>query len=245
MSHNRMLIAMIVGLVLIVAACTDEGDASSTSSGEVATTSSATETTMSESPSTSSTEATKTSEGQAFAVELAHSALIVGGVEYFVGQNGSDPEPVIGAVTAVLGEPTTDSGWGLSPIGDGEVRFVQWDNGFTLTFDDSEVPGEGRIRHFAFYVYPGFPSGIFTVMEGITVGSSVGEVIAAVEQYRPEVGLDQYRWVQSALAGNWVIEAGNPEFGFLCFNTGMATEPSDDAQIVTIFAGEDCTFDGE
>jgi hypothetical protein len=114
-----------------------------------------------------------------------------------------------------------------------------------LAFDDSEIPGERAVRHFVTYAYAGSPTGIFTVMDGITVGSTVGEAIAAVTSYRPDIGLDQYRWVQSSLAGIWVLGAGNAEFGFPCFDTGLTSQPSDDAEIVSLSAGLDCTYDGE
>lgn len=116
---------------------------------------------------------------------------MVGDEMYFTGQNGSDPEPVIDAVTDALGPPTTDSGWGPHPISLGEFRSVLWGDGLALAFDDSEIPGEGAVRHFISYAYAGSTSGIFTVMDGITVGSTVGETIAAVETYRPDVGLNQ------------------------------------------------------
>jgi hypothetical protein len=164
---------------------------------------------------------------------------------YYAGQNGSDPDLVIAAVTDALGPPTMDSGWGPHPISTGEIRLVLWGDSLVLAFDDSEIPGEGAVRHFVTYTYVGSPTGIFTVMEGITVGSTVGETIAAVSSYRPDVGLDQYRWVQSSLAGFWVLEAGNAEFGFLCFDTKLTSQPSDDAEIVSITAGLDCTYDGE
>jgi hypothetical protein len=35
---------------------------------------------------------------------------------YYAGQNGSDPDLVIAAVTDALGPPTMDSGWGPHPI---------------------------------------------------------------------------------------------------------------------------------
>lgn len=66
-----------------------------------------------------------------------------------------------------------------------------------------------------------------------------------MSSYRPDVGLDQYQWVESSLAENWVLEAGNAEFGYLCFNTGLTTEPTDQAQVILIFAGPDCIYDGE
>lgn len=113
--------------------------------------------------------------------------------EYHAGQNGSDPDPVITAVTGALGPPTKDSGWGPHPMSTGEYRSVLRGDSLELAFDDSEIPGEGAVRHLVSYSYAGSPGGIFTVMDSITVGSTVGEVVAAVSSYRPDVGLDQYR----------------------------------------------------
>jgi hypothetical protein len=196
-------------------------------------------------PPTTTSAPTATSTGQITEVTLGHAGVIVKDETYYAGQNGSDPDPVIAAVTDALGSPTVDSGWGPHPISTGEFRSVQWGDSLVLAFDDSEILGEGAVRHFGSYAYAGSPSGIFTVLDGITVGSTVGETIAAVSSYRPDVGLDQYRWVQSSLAGFWVLEAGNAEFGFLCFDTALTSQPPDDAGIVAISAGLDCTYDGE
>lgn len=244
MKRHRSLILSLLVVALVAAACSDDQSASTTEPIDTTATSEPAEATTTTAAATT-TSSTTTSLADIVDVTLAHSGLIVGDQEFLVGQNGSDPEPVIAAVTVELGEPTTDSGWGPDPIAAGEYRFVQWDNGLALSFDDSEIPGEGEIRHFVSYEYPGFPNGIFTVMDGITVGSTVGETIAAVSSYRPDVGLDQYQWVESSLAGNWVLEAGNAEFGYLCFNTGLTTEPTDQAQVILIFAGLDCIYDGE
>ena len=236
-----------MALALVAAGCSSSSESSdsttSTTLAEAATTTTAVTTTTV--PATTTSAPTTTAAGKAAAVVLAHAGLMVEDEAYYAGQNGSDPDPVIAAVTDALGSPTMDSGWGPHPISTGEIRLVLWGDSLMLAFDDSEIPGEGAVRHFLTYTYVGSPTGIFTVMEGITVGSTVGETIAAVSSYRPDVGLDQYRWVQSSLAGFWVLEAGNAEFGFLCFDTKLTSQPSDDAEIVSITAGLDCTYDGE
>ena len=243
----RLLFGASMVLVLVAAGCSSSSESSdSTTSAtlaEAATTTTAVTTTTI--PVTTTSAPTTTTGGQIAEPTLAHAGVIVEDETYYAGQNGSDPDPVIAAVTNALGPPTVDSGWGPHPISTGEFRSVQWGDSLVLTFDDSEIPGEGAVRHFASYEYAGSPGGIFTVMDGITVGSTVGETIAAVGSYRPDVGLDQYRWVQSSLAGIWVLEAGNAEFGFLCFDTGLTSQPPDDAEIMGISAGLDCTYDGE
>lgn len=113
------------------------------------------------------------------------------------------------------------------------------------TFDDSEIPGEGAVRHFISYAYAGSPSGTFTVIDGNAFGSMVGETIAAVNSCRPDVGLNQYRSVRSNLTGVWVLEAGNAGFTYLCFDTRLTSQPPDDVETVGVSAGLDCTYDGE
>ncbi|MGB5379731.1 MAG: hypothetical protein WBO25_01905 [Acidimicrobiia bacterium] len=250
----RLFFGASMALVLVVAGCSSSSESSdsptSTTAAETATTTTAAATTTVAAaattvPTTTAGSPTTTAGGQIAEVTLAHAGLIVAAEMYYAGQNGSDPDPVITAVTDALGPPTMDSGWGPHPISTGEFRSVQWGDSLILAFDDSEIPGEGPVRHFVSYSYAGSPSGIFTVMDGITVGITVGETIAAVSSYRPDVGLDQYRWVRSSLAEIWVLEAGNAEFGYLCFDTGLTTQPSDDAETVAISAGLDCSYDGE
>ena len=208
--NARLIFGASMALALVAAGCSSSSESSdsttSTTLAEAATTTTAVTTTTV--PATTTTSPTTTTGGQIAEVALAHAGLIVEDEAYYAGQNGSDPDPVIAAVTDALGPPTVDSGWGPHPISTGEFRSVQWGDGLVLAFDDSEIPGEGAVRHFVSYEFAGSPTGIFTVMEGITVGSTVGETTAAVSSYRPDVGLDQYRWVQSSLAGFWVLEAG-------------------------------------
>ena len=250
----RLLFGASMALVLVAAGCSTPSDGndstSSTTVAEMATTTTVpatttTAVTTTTVPTTTTISPATTADGEKAGVALAHAGLIVEDEMYYAGQNGSDPDPVIAAVTDALGPPTTDSGWGPHPTSTGEYRSVLWGDSLELAFDDSEIPGEGAVRHFVSYYYAGSPSGMFTVMDGITVGSTVGEVLTAVSNYRPDVGLDQYRWVQSSLAGFWVLETGNAEFGFLCFDTGLTIQPPDDAETVDISAGLDCTYDGE
>lgn len=243
----RLLFGASMALVLVAAGCSPSSEGNdSTSSTTVAetaiTTTAVTTTTV---PVTTTSSPTTTTDAMITELTLAHAGLNVEGDMYYAGHKGSDPDLVIAAVTGALGSPTMDSGWGPHPISTGEYRSVLWGDSLGLAFDDSEIPGEGVVRHFVSYSYAGSPGGIFTVMDGITVGSTVGEVVAAVSSYRPDVGLDQYRWVQSSLAGVWVLEAGNAEIGFLCFDTGLTSQPAGGAETVGISAGLDCTYDGE
>ena len=112
-----------------------------------------------------------------------------------------------------------DSGWGPHPISTGDFRLVLSGESLVVDIDDPENPGESDVRDFASYAYRGSPAGIFTVVDG----STIGETIAEVGGFRPDVGLNRYRWLQSDLSGVWVLEAGNARLVFLCFDTELAS----------------------
>jgi len=178
-------------------------------------------------------------------VALAHRGLVVQGEEHYLGPGGADPETLLAAVTSVLGDATLDSGWGPHPVFAGrEYRSVLFGDGFWLSFTDT--PQSAGDRHLTGYSYAGSPSGIETVMAGITVGSTVADVVAAVSGYRPEAGLDAHVWVQTTISESWLLQAGNAEFGYLCLETGLLSQPADDAVITRISSSEEaCTYDGE
>lgn len=94
---------------------------------------------------------------------------------------GADSDAVVDDVTAILGTPSSDSGW-VDPILIGaacpgsEVRFVTWGD-LQLFFTDESAVASGT-RHFAAYHYgPSLaavptPYGL-TTAEGIGLGSTV------------------------------------------------------------------------
>jgi hypothetical protein len=99
---------------------------------------------------------------------------------------GADPDGAIAYINALLGQPTADTGWvdpfTVGPCGGTELRQVTWGN-LQLEFGDASNVAQGR-RHFYSYTYgqegsaTAVPSGLATP-ENITVGSTVGALIAA------------------------------------------------------------------
>jgi hypothetical protein len=99
---------------------------------------------------------------------------------------GADPDGTIAYVSALLGQPTADTGWvdpfTIGPCGGTELRQVSWGN-LQLEFGDVSTVAEGR-RHFYSYTYgqegssTAVPSGLATP-ENITIGSTVGALLAA------------------------------------------------------------------
>lgn len=99
---------------------------------------------------------------------------------------GADPDGTIAFVSSFLGQPTGDTGWvdpfTIGPCGGTQLRQVNWGN-LQLEFGDASTVLEGR-THFYAYTYgqegspTAAPAGLSTP-EGITVGSSVGSLLAA------------------------------------------------------------------
>jgi hypothetical protein len=172
------------------------------------------------------------------ALVLAHRGLIAGGTEYYF---GDDPDEVVAAVTAAIGAPIDDSGWVTDHVEGGLARAVNW-GALWLSFSDAGANGS-----FGSYYFGGtpVPDGVAIVLPGITLGSTVTEVLAVIGMYREDVGLDQWEWVQGLILEKWVLQTGNGEFGYLCFDTGLDEQPSGEAIVRSVSAGVDCTVDGE
>lgn len=100
---------------------------------------------------------------------------------------GAEAESVITYVRAILGAPTSDSGWVdpfaiLAACPGTEVRFVEWDD-LALTFSDESFYGSG-IRHFASFRYgPTMRSYIspygLTTLKGLGIGATVTQLRSA------------------------------------------------------------------
>ena len=108
---------------------------------------------------------------------------------------GDDADSAVAAVTAVLGEPDTDSGW-VEPMTIGacagaEARFVAW-GALYVYFADESAAGAGE-RHFFGYSYgsvgdlEAIPEGLATP-EGIGLGTTVEFLRAAYADVVVEAG---------------------------------------------------------
>ena len=199
-------------------------------------------------------------------VTLNRDGLTVSGASYFrwsLQSGGAEPgyaDEIVAAVTGQLGAPSFDSGWG--PSAEGQSRSVRWGGTFTLFFSNdvgksADYPGgllcgEGGGRDgecFDGFKYFGDPGGISSEIPDITVGSTIEQLIAAVQSYEPLLALadpesslglsveDLYQWVQLEPSAPWGLEVGSAEFGgTLCYLTDEtgAQPPATDAEIVMI-----------
>jgi hypothetical protein len=152
---------------------------------------------------------------------------------------GDEPDGVIAAITTALGPPAADSDWGPHPIVDGaEYRWARWGESLFLWFGDDATPyGADGTAHFQGYEYFGSPGGLATV-EGIGVGSLVGDLLAA---YGAEADLVLNELTQQDY--RYQINPPGTDY-FLCFEVG-AEMPDESTQISGIWAGRDCTYGGE
>jgi hypothetical protein len=169
-----------------------------------------------------------------------HNGLIIGGREFYFGALSSDEVTALrSSLAAALGDPTRGefgwAGFGVS-FEDDETTFSGWE---TYEVDASESVA-------ARLPIPCVETGD-TCRDQIGLGSTVGDVIAAVEAYRTEVGLDQWSWVSvDGDLASIALRAGNPEFGFICFRaTGAFAEPGSDQPgladwVIAIDAGTRC-----
>jgi hypothetical protein len=196
-----------------------------TTSSSTTSTTSSTSTTFSTTTSTSSTTTTTTEPGPDL------SGLVLSGDGIGPVQFGADADGVVDYLTSFLGVPTHDTGWvdpfeiGLCP--GAELRLVSW-GVLTVTLGDESEVASGR-RHFVAYSYGidgevGLePEGLETE-EGITIGSSVADLVAAY----PDVFLIE----EDDFAGpSYVIDESRS--GYL---TGLA----DDDLVTVIFGGQGC-----
>lgn len=198
-------------------------------------------------------------------VVLGHKWFSVGDAAFPIGfGHGVDDDEVVAAVTDWLWPPVFDSGWEPDPDAPGqERRRVVWGDvdfgvqtpgsGFSVYFSNDvgkpeTTPGGLLCDPVCLdgYSYGGSPGGIMNAIPGISVGSTIGEVRAAVDGYLPEIGLDRTEWFDRGAW--WSFDVGNGEFGFMCFATGPSDiEPPDSAVVRHIGAGfrPACSPDGD
>ena len=146
---------------------------------------------------------------------------------------GDEPDAAVAAVTAILGEPTQDSGWvepfTISACPGTEYRRVSW-GAFSLQFSDQSSKADGR-RHLFGFEYgevgrtDATPAGLVTA-EGIGVGSTVAEL----KSVYPGV---------SVVAG----EEGLSSSSFEVSENGLAgllTDATDDGIVILVVGGDFC-----
>ena len=165
MVRFRSTMTWVAAMVLVVAACSDD----------TATTTTATDATA---PTTASTTVSETT---------TSAPATLGGFGIFldeslVGFFGADADTVLAEVTAVIGAPGVDSGWGEHPmIPDAEFRSITWGDGFTMYFGDDETAfALAGTRHFQGYEYAGSPPGVLVEFNGIGIGSTVEDLMTAL-----------------------------------------------------------------
>ncbi len=143
---------------------------------------------------------------------------------------GVAADPAIAQVSAILGPPTTDSGWVAtfdSPFGvcpGDEVRGVTW-GGLLLLFADETLIVSGQ-RHLFHYVYgpDAEPTGLVT-----DSGIGLGSTVAAIRAAHPDVAV-----FDDELLGAAAFAIGTAGLG------GTLTDTSDAGIVTTITGGEGC-----
>lgn len=199
-------------LALVASACSASDDGSDTTVPETLTTTSSTSTTTTttqapeettttttlapEETTTTTTEApeetTTTTAAGPTVVQLTNEGIQAGAVWV---PFGTDDDDAVAAIEAILGAPTTDSGWipawgdyGVCP--DPLVRAVEWDALITLyTTAESDFWSPAGTEHFFSFNYlaAASPANLMTP-EGIGIGSTLAELDAA---YPGEVVIDE------------------------------------------------------
>jgi hypothetical protein len=234
-------------VALVTAACGASDDGSDTtvpatltttsSTAAPATTATTAAPTTTEAPAestTTSTEAPTTTTTLPPVVELTNHGIQAG--DEWV-PFGTDDDETVAAIAAVLGEPTTDSGWipawgdyGACP--EPMVRAVEWDALITLyTTAESDFWSPAGIDHFFSYNYlsADSPPNLMTP-EGIGIGSTLAELNAAypgeieIEEafFDPALGFWSYRL--ATWTGMW----------------GYASGHADTSTVTSINAGQGC-----
>lgn len=232
--NPRSLLALLAVGALALGACSDEQSSADTTAASSSTSPSTTEesTTSSSSTSTPSTSTTSTTVAPTTTLEVVEglglSAAGLGDALF-----GADADQTIEYVTAILGAPTTDSGW-QDPLVIGaacpgtKVRFVDWHD-LSLFFTD-ESPAASGTPHFASYTYGPSVNGAVIDPFGLTTDKGVG-IGATVEFLRasyPKVKVD---------AGD---EISGPNFYIQDGLTGFLTGAANADTIISFVGGFGC-----
>jgi hypothetical protein len=171
---RRLSVLLFAALVVVAAACGGSDDDVSVGGDPSSTTSS---------PSTS--EATTSTTAAETTTTAPASGLVLGADGVGTVSFGQDPDSAIAALTSVLGEPSSDSGFvdaASSPYGfcpAPQVRGVVW-GGLTLLFSDGDTAygTAGEQAHLFTYLLDGTDPAA-TTEAGVGVGSTSEQVRAA------------------------------------------------------------------
>jgi hypothetical protein len=235
----RSVIAALV-LVFAVSACgDDDGSATTPSSAAPASTAApTTETsTTTEAPTTTTEAPTTTTEAPTTtAAPDPTEAIVFSPAGLGVAALGDDPDAVIAALEALLGEAGIDTGWEPHPFVDGEeTRSVVFGALWAFFGTTASPYGDAGTRHFQFYEFHvGEPP--FRTAEGIGIGDTVDDLLVVY----PDAELVQDNLMQRYRFQ--VHPAGTNDF--LCFEVGF-DEPEGSTPIEGITAGMDCRYGGE
>lgn len=244
---NKFLLVF-AATALVATACGSSDDGSDTTLPATSTTTSIVATTTTRAPTTTTTTTqaptttTTTTEAPTTTttmtvpavVQLTNQGIHAGDVWV---PFGTDDDETVDALVAVLGEPTTDSGWipawgdyGVCP--DPMVRAVEWDALITL-YTNAETDfwfPAGTEHFFSFnYLASDSPPNLLTP-EGIGIGSTLAELEAA---YPGEIEIDE-AFFDPAL-GFWSYRLG----GWTGL-WGYASGQADTSTITSINGGRGC-----
>ena len=198
------------------------------------TTTQAPEETTTSTTTTAAPEETTTTIAGPVVVQLTNEGIQAGAVWV---PFGTDDDDAVAAIEAILGAPTTDSGWipawgdyGVCP--DPLVRAVEWDALITLyTTAESDFWSPAGTEHFFSFNYLAAvsPPNLMTP-EGIGIGSTLAELDAA---YPGEVVIDEAFF--------------DPALGFWSYRLmdwtgvwGYASGQADTSTITSINGGSGC-----
>jgi hypothetical protein len=140
-------------------------------------------------PTTTTPGSTTTTIAAVQGLGLSHTGI--GGALF-----GADPDPVVRYMSAILGAPTSDTGWvatsSLSPLRcrGTQARFVAFHD-LQLFFSDESGYAKGRL-HFAAFTYgPAQGDHIDPYGLAADTGMKVGSTVAEMKKVYPKLGLNQ------------------------------------------------------
>ena len=179
-----------------------------------ATTSTTVAPTTTEAPTTTTTTtAPTTTTTSAPSVLLSDEGIQAGDTWVYFGYDDDD---AVAAVSAVLGPPTSDSGWvdsfgvyGVCPAP--EVRGVHW-NGLILLFTQADTDfWFGGVEHFFAYTYTSAPPNLETT-QGLALGDTIADLQAIYGG--PDLLVDESPFDPSAAIWSYDAASWTGMYGF-------------------------------